>query len=86
MPEHAARRTSESPLTAADGRPVSVVHLTAEYHPYARTGGLGEAVRGLAEFQCRAGVDVSVLMPLYRTVRDEAPDLHPVGNPFPVRA
>jgi len=63
---------------------VSVVHLTAEYHPYARTGGLGEAVRGLAEFQHAAGVDVTVVMPLYRTVRDEAPDLHPVGAPISV--
>jgi starch synthase len=63
---------------------VSVVHLTAEYHPYARTGGLGEAVRGLAESQHAAGLDVTVVMPLYRTVRDEAPDLHPVGAPIGV--
>jgi len=75
---------SDSPLLAPDHRPVSVVHLTAEYHPYARTGGLGEAVRGLAEVQHAAGLDVVVIMPLYRTVRDEAPDLHPVGSPFSV--
>ena len=75
---------SDSPLLATDGRPISVVHLTAEYYPYARTGGLGEAVRGLAEFQHAAGLDVVVIMPLYRTVRDEAPDLHPVGSPFGV--
>ena len=43
-----------------------------------RTGGLGEAVRGLAEFQDAAGVDVSVIMPLYRTVRDAAPYPAPV--------
>ena len=36
------------PLTAAGGEPVTVVHLTAEYFPYARTGGLAEAVSGLA--------------------------------------
>lgn len=74
-----------SPLVAPGGRPASVVHLTAEYYPYARTGGLGEAARGLAEFQHAAGIDVSVVMPLYRTVRDAAPDLHPVGNPFAVQ-
>ena len=34
------------PLTAAGGEPVSVVHVTAEYFPYARTGGLAEAVSG----------------------------------------
>lgn len=63
---------------------MSVVHLTAEYYPYARTGGLGEAVRGLAEFQHAAGLDVAVIMPLYRTVRDEAPDLQPVGQSFAI--
>jgi len=78
----AAPTRPPSPLASASGRPVSVVHLTAEYLPFARTGGLGEAVRGLAEFQHAAGLDVSVVMPLYRTVRDEAPDLQPVGNPI----
>lgn len=75
---------SDSPLLSPDHRPYSVVHLTAEYYPYARTGGLGEAVRGLAEFQHASGLDVVVVMPLYRTVRDEAPDLHPVGSPVTV--
>ncbi len=75
---------TESPLLSPDFRPVSVVHLTAEYIPYARTGGLGEAVRGLAEFQHAAGLDVVVVMPLHRTVRDEAPDLHPIGSAFAV--
>ncbi len=74
-----------SPLVAPGGRPASVVHLTAEYYPYARTGGLGEAARGLADYQYAAGVDVSVVMPLYRTVRDAAPDLQSVGNPFAIQ-
>lgn len=78
------RRPTDSPIASSDGRPVNVVHLTAEYHPFARTGGLGEAVRGLAEFQHAAGLDVAVIMPLYRTVRDAEPDLHPVGNAFPI--
>ena len=43
------------PLTTAGGVPVSVVHVTAEYSPYARTGGLAEAVSGLAHFQRAAG-------------------------------
>ena len=65
--------------------PASAVHLTAEYHPFARTGGLAEAVSGLAQFQQAAGLDVSVIMPLYRTVRDVEPDLQPVGSPFTVQ-
>ena len=39
------------PLRTRRGQPVSVVHLAAEYYPFARTGGLAEAVSGLAEFQ-----------------------------------
>jgi len=73
------------PVATAAGLPVSAVHLTAEYHPFARTGGLAEAVSGLAQFQYHAGMDVSVIMPLYRSVRDVAPDLQPVGSPFTVQ-
>ncbi len=78
------RAASPAPLLTPGGEPVSVVHLTAEYFPYARTGGLAEAVTGLASFQHARGLPVTVLMPLYRTVRDEAPDLEPVGPPIRV--
>jgi starch synthase len=71
-------------LTAQGGEPVSIVHVTAEYYPYARTGGLAEAVAGLADFQHAAGLPVTAILPLYRTVRDEDPDLEPVGQPFVV--
>ena len=81
----ASQPRTASPLANPAGRPVSVVHLTAEYTPFARTGGLGEAVRALAEIQHAAGIDVSVILPLYRTVRDEAPDLQAVGNPFSIQ-
>ena len=70
--------------SAGGGERVSVVHVTAEYFPYARTGGLAEAVAGLAAFQQAAGLEVTVILPLYRTVRDEDPDLEPVGQPFVV--
>lgn len=40
-----ARRRAPKRRTPA---PYAVVHLTAEYWPFARTGGLAEAVRGLA--------------------------------------
>ncbi len=83
-PTAAAPRAPTAPLITAAGEPVSVVHLTAEYYPFARTGGLGEAAAGLATFQQAAGMPVAILMPLYRTVRDEAPDLEPVGQPFRV--
>ncbi len=71
-------------LRSQGGEPVTVVHLTAEYLPYARTGGLAEAVSCLAAFQRAAGLNVAAILPLYRTVRDEDPDLEPVGQPFVV--
>jgi starch synthase len=71
-------------MSAGGGEPISIVHVTAEYFPYARTGGLAEAVAGLANFQHAGGLGVTAILPLYRTVRDEDPDLEPVGQPFVV--
>lgn len=65
------------PLTTPTGRPVGVVHLAAEYWPLARTGGLADAVRSLANWQSAAGLPVTVLLPLYRSVRDQVPGLGP---------
>lgn len=64
--------------------PDTVVHLAAEYWPYARTGGLAEAVRGIAVHQARSGSRTLVVMPLYRRVRDAYPGLEPVGDAFAV--
>lgn len=61
-----------------------VVHLAAEYWPYARTGGLAEAARGLARAQVRGGLDVTVIMPLHRAVRAGGTALTPVGDPYEV--
>src|SRR5688572_13444885 len=56
------------PLLTPAGEPVSVVHLAAELAPFARTGGLGEAVANLALYQVRSGIRTSIIMPLYRQV------------------
>ena len=66
---------------SVDG-PVGVVHVVAEYAPFARTGGLAEAVAGLAKWQAHAGLRVAVVMPLYRSVRRTAAALVPVGRPM----
>ena len=73
------------PLRMDDGRAVSVVHIVAELAPFARTGGLGEAVKSLAEFQSASGTPVAIVMPLYRQVHANAPNLEPVGDPFMVQ-
>jgi starch synthase len=62
----------------------TIVHLVAEYWPFARTGGLAEAVRGLAEYQVAAAQRVAVVMPLHRQVRTRDTALAPVGPPFEV--
>ena len=74
------RRTPARP--AASYSPAGVVHLTAECWPYARTGGLGEAVSALAAHQAAAGVPATVVLPLYRCVRDALPALEPLGPAF----
>ena len=77
-----ALETAAPPLLTANGTSVSVVHIAAEYFPFARTGGLAEAVSGLAHHQRAAGLNVLAILPLYRTVRDVEPDLEPIGPPF----
>jgi starch synthase len=75
---------ASSPLGSMDGAPVGIVHLAAEYDSLARTGGLAEAVSGLAAYQAAQGAPVAVIMPLHRSVR-EAVQLERVGQPFSVQ-
>lgn len=96
--DHALRTEVDEPAVAAstseggnapallsrDGRPVAVVHLVAELAPFARTGGLGEAVASLARFQALGGIPTSLVMPLYRQARENAGPLEPVGEEFSV--
>lgn len=63
---------------------MNIVHLVAEYWPYARSGGLAEAVRGIATFQARSGHTTASIVPLYRIVRERTPNLVEVGEPFEV--
>jgi len=80
------RTAAPSPLllgSGADG-PLGVVHVVAEYAPYAHTGGLADAVAGLARFQAAAGVPTAVIMPLHRSAHRAADEILPVGRPFPV--
>src|SRR5881397_2447077 len=59
---------------------IGVTHLTAECWPFARTGGLGEAVSGLATCQAAAGLPTTVIMPLYQIVRETTPSLERTGS------
>jgi len=68
-------------MTAAAGS-FGIVHLTAEYWPYIQTGGLAEAVRGIASSQAREGMPTAVVLPLYRRIRDYHPEIEPWGEPL----
>ena len=70
-----------APLTRPDGSPAPVVHLVPELSPYARTGGLGEAVSSLAKHQAASGIPVTVIMPLYAAVRERT-EVRPLGAAF----
>lgn len=70
-----------APLVRPDGTPAPVIHLAAELSPYARTGGLGEAVASLAKYQAASGIPVTVFMPLYAAVRENT-EVQPVGAAF----
>jgi starch synthase len=81
---HEGEARSAAPLRAPDGRAVTVVHLVAELAPFARTGGLGEAVASLGRFQLASGVPTSLVMPLYASVRDQGHALEPVGDDYAI--
>ncbi len=78
-------KTVRPPTQRASGEGVGVVHLVAEFWPYARTGGLAEAVRGIARFQSASGVPTAVFMPFYRSVREHFPNITPLTGPFTVQ-
>ena len=77
-----ARTPAATPALAKER--IGVTHLTAEYWPFARTGGLGEAVSGLATVQAAAGHPTTVIMPLYQLVRETTPNIERAGQPFTV--
>lgn len=78
-------RLVDAGLGLTEGGAVGVVHLAAEYGWLARTGGLAEAVAGLASTQAAEGIPVAVIIPLHRSVRSGAPALERVFGPFQVQ-
>ena len=75
--------TPLAPLVRPDGTPAPVVHLVPELSPYARTGGLGEAVSSLASHQAASGIPVTMILPLYGPIRERV-EVQPVGPEFAV--
>jgi len=82
-PQSTVTMLPPAPLTRPDGTPAPVVHLAGELSPFARTGGLGEAVASLAKYQASSGIPVTVFMPLYSAVRERT-EIRPLGGEFAV--
>jgi starch synthase len=76
------RKTPHRPGSGLE--PLTIVHIAAECWPFARTGGLGEAVAGLAASQAKDGAAVTVIMPLYRAIRRSMADLRSVRTSLAV--
>ena len=54
---------------------LKILTVTSEAYPLAKSGGLGDAVSGMALALRRQGVDISLLMPAYAGVREKMTDL-----------
>src|SRR2546430_15945617 len=59
---------------------VGVVHLTAEYWPFARTGGLGEAVSGFGATPAAARPPATGVLPPYPLVAWTTPAPQPPAS------
>ncbi|MGC2300161.1 MAG: glycogen synthase GlgA [Acidobacteriaceae bacterium] len=55
---------------------MQIVYAASECAPWARSGGLGEVVRGLPRQIASLGHKVAVYIPYYRQVREQASDKH----------
>jgi starch synthase len=63
---------------------MKILMATSEFSPLASTGDLGDQVGILATELKRLGHDVSVVMPLYRAIRESKQDIRPTGTEFQV--
>jgi len=63
---------------------MKILMATSEFAPFASTGILGETVRTLAVELKRLGHDVSVAMPLYRSIRDGGYQVEPANGQFQI--
>jgi len=77
--EFAARRPAVrepvSAVTVAMPERLRIVMACPEIVPFAKTGGLADMVASLAASLARLGHDVSLIMPAYRSVLEQAPAL-----------
>ena len=61
-------------------KPLKALLAASECVPFAKTGGLGDVVAGLAKAMRRLGHDARVVMPLYRSIDRAAFNIKPDGS------
>ncbi len=54
---------------------MKVLLATSEALPYAKSGGLADFIYSYSKALCKKGVDVSVVMPLYKVIRERHPEV-----------
>ena len=64
----------------ATDSPLKILFVASECAPFAKVGGLGDAVAGLAKALRQLGHEVRVLLPLYSFIDRRALGLHVVGS------
>jgi starch synthase len=62
---------SEKKQVVAGGKKLQILQITAECHPFVKTGGLADVVALLAREFARLGFPSAVMMPLYPRIRDK---------------
>ena len=60
---------------------MKILMVCAEFAPWAKTGGLADAVAGLSDALCASGHDVRVLLPRYSHLAAPRETRHTVGRP-----
>ena len=63
------KRSRPSALFSARTTPLRVLFVTSEVEPFRKSGGLGDVAGSLPKALKRRGIDVRVVMPLYRGIR-----------------
>ncbi len=60
-------------------RPLNILFVTPEAHPFAKTGGLGDVMGSLPRALKQLGHDVRVILPRYRAVKQVKRSIKPLG-------
>ena len=70
---------STAEIAKSDGARLSILMVTPEAHPFAKTGGLAEVAAALPQALVALGHDVTLVLPRYRRVDTSATQASPIS-------